>query len=92
MPVQELWPLLLMLMRDPSSLLHAAVAGWKYPVSLEWMALRDLTDVERQRAAGRKRVKPLDRPWPDRKTVRKGGKAKNQRRSIAEVHALLRGE
>ena len=81
-----------MLLRRPDSLFHAAVAGWKHPASLEWMALRDLTDVQRQAAAGKKRVKPLDRPWPDKNVVRKGGKGKNQRRSLAEVRTLLRGE
>lgn len=80
-----------MLMQRPESLFHAKVAGWKYPVSQEWMALRDLTDVQRQRGS-KKRVKPLERPWPDKKTVRKGGKGKNQRRTLAEVRSLLRGE
>lgn len=91
-PLQELWPLLAMLMQDPSSLFHAKVAGWKYPVSLEWMRLTDLVDVQRQRAAGKKRVKPVERPWPDKSVVRKGGRGKNQRRSLAEVRTLLRGE
>ena len=80
-----------MLLQRPDSFFHAKVAGWKHPASLEWIALRDLTDVQRQ-AGSRKRVKPIDRPWPDKKTVRKGGKGKNQRRSLAEVRALLRGE
>ena len=55
------------------------------------MRLTDLVDVQRQRGS-KKRVKALDRPWPDKKTVRKGGKGKNQRRSLAEVRTLLRGE
>lgn len=80
-----------MLMQRSDSLLHAKVAGWKYPVSAEWMRLTDLADIQRQRGS-KKRVKPIDRPWPDKKTVRKGGKGKNQRRSLAEVRTLLRGE
>lgn len=92
MPLQELWPLLAKLMERPDSLLHARVAEWKYPVSFEWMRLSDLVDVQRQRGAGRKKIKPVDRPWPDRKTVRKGGKGKNQRRTLAEVRSVLRGE
>lgn len=81
-----------MLLQRPDSLFHAKVAGWKFPVSYEWMRLTDLVDVQRQKAAGRKRLKPLERPWPDKKSVRKGGKGKNQRRTLAEVRGLLRGE
>jgi len=88
---RELWSLLAMLLQRPDSLFHAKVAGWKHPVSLEWMRLTDLADIQRQ-AASRKRVKPLERPWPDKKTVRKGGKGKNQRRTLAEVRSLLRGD
>lgn len=91
-PLQELWPLLAMLMQEPSSLFHARMAGWKHPVSMEWMRLTDLVDVQRQRSSGKKRIKPLDRPWPEKNVVRKGGKGKNQRRSLAEVRTLLRGE
>ena len=91
MPLRELWPLLAGLLRRPESFFHAAVAGWKHPATMEWMALRDLTDVQRQRGV-KKRVKPIERPWPDKSVVRKGGKGKNQRRSLAEVRALLRGE
>ena len=91
MPLRELWPLLAMLLQRPESLFHAKVAGWKHAASWEWMRLTDLVDVQRQRGV-KKRVKPLDRPWPDKNVVRKGGKGKNQRRSVAEVRALLRGE
>lgn len=80
-----------MLMERPDSSLHARVFGWKFPASMEWMRLTDLTDVQRQ-AGSKRRVKPLDRPWPDKNVVRKGGKGKNQRRSLAEVRTLLRGE
>lgn len=88
----ELWPLLAMLLQRPDSLFHAKVAGWKHPATYEWMRLTDLVDVQRQKAAGKKRIKPLARPWPDKNVVHKGGKGKNQRRSLAEVRALLRGE
>lgn len=90
--LRELWPLLAMLLQRPDSFFHAAVFRWKHPASLEWMRLTDVADILRQTAAGKKRVKPIDRPWPDRAQVRKGGKGKNQRRSLAEVRALLRGE
>ena len=83
--------MLAMLLQRPDSFFHAKVAGWKFPVSAEWMRLTDLVDVQRQRGS-KKRVKPLPRPWPDKTVVRKGGKGKNQRRTLAEVRSLLRGE
>ena len=89
--MKELWPLLAILLQRPDSFFHSKVAGWKFPASAEWMRLTDLVDVQRQ-AASKKRVKPLPRPWPDKNVARKGGRGKNQRRSLAEVRALLRGE
>ena len=89
--LRELWPLLAMLLQRPDSFMHAAFAGWKHPASMEWMRLTDLADIQRQQGA-KKRVKPIPRPWPDKSVVVKGGKKKNQRRTLAEVRALLRGE
>jgi hypothetical protein len=89
--LREMWPLLAMLLERPESSLHARFADWKYPVTREWMRLTDLADIQRQQGQKR-RVKPLERPWPDKSVVRKGGRKKNQRRSLAEVRRLLRGE
>lgn len=36
----EAWGHVQILLRDPSSWLFASVAGWSYPVSREWLALR----------------------------------------------------
>ena len=80
-----------MLLERPDSVLHAKFAGWKHPASMEWMRLTDVADILRQQNQ-KKRVKPIPRPWPDKSVVRKGGRKKNQRRSLAEVRRLLRGE
>lgn len=83
----EAYQLVLVLMSDPTSWLHAAEAKWKHPVSREWMMLADVFDLQHAKASKR-RPKPLPRPWPDR-SVKIGGK-KTVRRSAAEVLAILR--
>lgn len=59
------------LMRDPTSWLQSAYAGWKYPVSHEWMLLAELFDLEHQ-VNSKKKVKPLPRPWPSQNAKRVG--------------------
>jgi hypothetical protein len=46
----------------PESPLHAAIHGWKYPLSREGMLLLDLMDLTGRIHAGKK-WKPLKRPW-----------------------------
>lgn len=46
----------------PESPLHAAIHGWKYPLSREGMLLLDLMDLTAQLQVGKK-WKPLKRPW-----------------------------
>lgn len=50
--------------REPDSWLFAAVNGWRYPVSREWMMLADLYDLTGKAAAGRRWKKSYPRPWP----------------------------
>lgn len=88
MPLRELFTLLPILLREPSSWLHAELAGWEKPVSIEWAALADLLDVT-MAANSRKSIKPVKRPWD--KPNRIGGN-KTVRRSPEEVKAILRPE
>lgn len=76
------------LMRDPSSWLHAAVAGWEYPISRETVALMDLYDLQHASKSKRK-PRPIPRPWPD-KRQKLGGRARNTRRTSTELRAILR--
>jgi hypothetical protein len=86
--IEELWHLVQMLTRDPRSWFHAAVAGWEYPISREWMAVTDLYDMQLA-SKNRTKQKPYPRPFSESKQ-RVGGRAKNRRRSIGDVEAILR--
>lgn len=86
-PLAEAWDLVQMLMRDPASRLHAAVAGWEFPVSREWMALTDLFDMQLS-SKSRRKQKPYPRPFEAGKKSRIGG-TKKVRRTPAELRALL---
>lgn len=63
--------LVAVLFRDPSSWLQAAHNGWSYPVSHEWMLMAELFDLTHQ-VNSKKKIKPLQRPWPDPNTKRAG--------------------
>lgn len=66
----EAWSLVQALATDPSSHVAAALAGWRHPWSQEAIILADLYDLQHQKAAGKKRVKPRPRPW-DKKPERR---------------------
>lgn len=85
-PLRELWLLVHMLMRDPGSWLHAAVAGWDYPVSREWSVLVDLVDVQMASKSKRK-PKPYPRPFDAASTRRMG--QSSVKRTPDELRALL---
>lgn len=80
----EAWRLMQLLLRDPSSRLAAAVAGWEAPRSPEWMILADLFDLTHRGLAGRKKITPYPRPWDKRRF----GNAR--KRSQGEIRAALR--
>jgi hypothetical protein len=83
-----MWPLVQMLLRNPQSWLHAAVAEWDHPVSREWTLLAQIHDITLGSKVKRSVFKPWARPWPEKKT-KIGGK-KTVRRSIADTLAILR--
>ena len=51
------------LAKDPSSWVHAALAGWEHPVSREWLVLTDLFDQYMK--SHFKKPERYPRPWPD---------------------------
>ena len=65
----EAWRLFQLLMRDSSSQIGAALAGWSEPVSRMDLTLRDLYDMQHASKAKRKPT-PYPRPWPDRTKTR----------------------
>jgi hypothetical protein len=58
--------------REPSSPLYAAMNGWDFPVSREWIVQADLLDAFLQANSGRRKPKPYPRPWKDNNTNRLG--------------------
>lgn len=60
---EELELLVKILLRDPTSWLQAAVNGWKFPVSHEWILMANQYDMNAQINSKRK-PKPMPRPWP----------------------------
>lgn len=79
--LDELILLVDVLLRDPTSWIHAAVAGWKHPISYEWTVLVALYDLFAQVHSGKKRPKPYPRPWKD-PNVKSRGKARKDARDI----------
>lgn len=87
-PLRELLPLVLMLHRDPTSWLFAAINGWDYPASRAELTAADMFDVF-VRANSRKNAKPEPYPRPFSPNKRFGGRGKNKRRTAAELEELL---
>jgi hypothetical protein len=67
-------------MRNPASWLQSVHAGWKYPVSQEWMLIAELFDLTHQ-VNSKSKIKPLTRPWPD-PNAQRFGKTKQSRADI----------
>lgn len=60
-----------MLLRKPDSALQAALAGWDFPVSREWVVLAHLWDLTANINSKRK-VKPYPNPFKNNATTRMG--------------------
>lgn len=69
------------LLKDPQSWTHAAVSGWKHPISQEWPILVALYDLFAQVYSGKRKPKPYPRPWKD-PNVKAKGKARKDAREI----------
>lgn len=70
---REAWNLVGILVRDPSSQVGAAMAGWEAPKSAEWLILADLYDLQHMSKAKRA-PKPYPRPTDVRARKRAAGK------------------
>lgn len=82
----EAWRLTTVLVNDPSSQVGAAIAGWDFPVTREWLLNADVYDLHVQvnTKKGRK-PKPYPRPWPDKDKTRLGKATRPQ----SEIRAAL---
>lgn len=71
--VDELFLIVQMLMRDPTSWLQTSVNKWKHPVSFEWIVLANHLDSVIKMNT-KKGTKPnlTPKPWPDRGEKRLG--------------------
>lgn len=72
---REAWNLVAVLVKDSSSQVGAALAGWDAPRSVEWLLFADLYDLQHASKAKRK-PKPYPRPIPDKASTRRIGKTK----------------
>lgn len=59
----ELYLLVQVLAKDPSSWLQAALHDWKHPASYEWIMLANLYDAYAN-VNSKNKHKPVQRPWP----------------------------
>lgn len=68
--------LLRVVTRDPSSHLYAAMHGWDFPASREWLQNADLFDALNAllhvEAQVKRKPKPYPRPWKDNDTSQLG--------------------
>lgn len=81
-PASEVWGLMKLLLADPTSRFHAAVAGWSHPLDYEGMFLLDLLDLLLMRWSEKGQFKPLPRPWDAKRVTKK--------RSPSEALRILR--
>ena len=79
--LDELMLLVDVLLRDPASWTHAAVAGWKHPISYEWTVQVATYDLLAQVHSGKRKAKPYPRPWKD-PNVKAKGKVRQDAREI----------
>lgn len=90
---REAYSLTLELLRDPTSHLAAAVAGWRYPWSREAAALADLYDLLVVANTDRKhrgRIEPYPRPFEvDTRQVQRSAKPTVDQTTIRAALAEL---
>jgi hypothetical protein len=67
------------LLRDPASWTHAALADWKHPITQDWAVLVATYDLLAQVHSGKRKAKPYPRPWRDARAKAKGKVRKDAR-------------
>jgi hypothetical protein len=81
--------LVMIMRRDPSSAITAALEGWEHPVSREALILMDLFDLEAVINSGTRKPKPHNgRPWKVVAETKQCGNAGG--RTPEQVKAMLR--
>jgi hypothetical protein len=71
--LDELLLIVDVLLRDPTSWLHAAVAKWKHPITHEWSVLVSMWELLAQVNTRKGRKAPrFPKPWPDPNSTSKG--------------------
>lgn len=76
----------------PSAWLHAKIAGWDYPVSMEWIALADTLDVVFAVNSGKGKRPTYPRPWTNKDSNRIGNTNTVSQSRIREVLDAMRPE
>ncbi len=87
-PLRELYPLIQMLHRDPTSWLFTKLNDWDYPASRGELTLADMFDVF-LRANSRKGANPKPYPRPFTPHKRYGGRGRTKPRTTAEIDAFF---
>lgn len=76
--------LVAVMLRDPNSWTQAVRAGWKYPVSREWIVGAHTYDLH-ARVNSKTKPKPYPNPFPDKDKMRVGKTTK----TFTEVRTIL---
>ncbi len=76
--------LISVLMRDPSSWLQAADSEWKYPVTQEWMVLKNTYDLHAA-INSKKKAKPYPTPWLSEDTQKIGSNKRQKREHVIDL-------
>lgn len=77
-----------MLLRDHSSWLHAAVAGWTNPVSPEFVVLTEVWNLLAAVNSGKKKPKPYPTPWAEANTKRLGKTQVSRDEAIRRLNTM----
>lgn len=83
------------LLQDPASHVHAALAGWAFPVSREWLVAADTYHAYLALRAANPERHRLTLPWDDTGTSRRHGTASmapEQLRAVLDAHRALPAE
>lgn len=75
--------LVAVLMRDPTSWLQAVSAGWKFPVSQEWMVAVHTYDLLAA-VNSKNKPKPYPTPWPAPNEARVGSSKPRSRSEVIQ--------
>jgi hypothetical protein len=82
--MDELFLLVPMMLKDPSSWLSASIQSWKHPITFEWAILAGIYDMTATVNTQKGRKPNLwPKPWPQNNEQKKG-KARSDARAILQ--------